>query len=78
MLGKYVRATTLPPSPPSDRWHFPVLSLEHLDAIRVAEIDKIAAFFPAGARIREIGAGTGKQAQAAMSIAVSGSTVRQQ
>jgi ubiquinone/menaquinone biosynthesis C-methylase UbiE len=39
-----------------------VLSLDHLDAIRVAEIDKVAAFFPAGARILEIGAGTGKQA----------------
>jgi SAM-dependent methyltransferase len=39
-----------------------VLSLDHLDAIRVAEIDKIASFFPAGARILEIGAGTGKQA----------------
>jgi len=37
-------------------------SIEHLDAIRSAEIDKIAAFFPAGARILEIGAGTGKQA----------------
>lgn len=39
-----------------------MLSLDHLDAIRVAEIDKIAPFFPAGARILEIGAGTGKQA----------------
>jgi 2-polyprenyl-3-methyl-5-hydroxy-6-metoxy-1,4-benzoquinol methylase len=39
-----------------------VLSLEHLDAIRVAEIDKISSFFFAGARILEIGAGTGKQA----------------
>jgi ubiquinone/menaquinone biosynthesis C-methylase UbiE len=39
-----------------------VLSLDHLDAIRVAELDKIASFFPAGARILEIGAGTGKQA----------------
>jgi SAM-dependent methyltransferase len=39
-----------------------VLSLEHLDAIRVAEIDKIASLLPGGARILEIGAGTGKQA----------------
>jgi ubiquinone/menaquinone biosynthesis C-methylase UbiE len=39
-----------------------VLSLDHLDAIRAAEIDKIASFLPAGARILEIGAGTGKQA----------------
>jgi SAM-dependent methyltransferase len=41
---------------------FAVLPLDHLDAIRVAEIDKIAPFFPVGARILEIGAGTGKQA----------------
>lgn len=39
-----------------------MLSLEHLEAIRVAEIDKIAPFFPVGARILELGAGTGKQA----------------
>jgi ubiquinone/menaquinone biosynthesis C-methylase UbiE len=40
----------------------PVLSLEHLDAIRVAEIDRVVPFFAPGARILEIGAGTGKQA----------------
>jgi SAM-dependent methyltransferase len=39
-----------------------VLSLDHLDAIRGAELDKIASYFPTGARILEIGAGTGKQA----------------
>jgi SAM-dependent methyltransferase len=39
-----------------------VLSLEHLDAIRVAEIDRVVPFFSPGARILEIGAGTGKQA----------------
>jgi len=39
-----------------------VPSLDHLDAIRVAEIEKIASFFPAGARILEIGAGTSTQA----------------
>ena len=39
-----------------------MLSLDHLDAIRVAELDKIASLFPAGARVLEIGAGTGKQA----------------
>jgi 2-polyprenyl-3-methyl-5-hydroxy-6-metoxy-1,4-benzoquinol methylase len=39
-----------------------VLSLDHLDAVRVKEIDKVASFLPAGARILEIGAGTGKQA----------------
>jgi ubiquinone/menaquinone biosynthesis C-methylase UbiE len=39
-----------------------VPSLDHLYAIRVAEIERIASFFPAGARILEIGAGTGKQA----------------
>src|SRR6516164_10485066 len=39
-----------------------VFSLDHLDAIREAELDTIASFFPVGARILEIGAGTGKQA----------------
>jgi SAM-dependent methyltransferase len=39
-----------------------VPSLDHLDAIRVAEIERVAAFLPAGARILDIGAGTGRQA----------------
>jgi SAM-dependent methyltransferase len=39
-----------------------MFSYEHLDALRVAEIDKVVQFFPAGARILEVGAGTGKQA----------------
>lgn len=39
-----------------------VLSLDHLDAIRLAEIDKIVPFLPPGARILDLGAGTGKQA----------------
>ena len=39
-----------------------MLSLDHLDAIRAAELEKIASLFPAGARVLEIGAGTGKQA----------------
>ena len=39
-----------------------VLSLDHLDVIRGAELEKIATLFPAGARVLEIGAGTGKQA----------------
>jgi 16S rRNA A1518/A1519 N6-dimethyltransferase RsmA/KsgA/DIM1 with predicted DNA glycosylase/AP lyase activity len=39
-----------------------VWSLEHLDAIRVAEIDKVASFFPRSGHVLEIGAGTGKQA----------------
>jgi SAM-dependent methyltransferase len=39
-----------------------VLSLDHLDAIRGAEIDRIAAYLPIGARVLEIGAGTGQQA----------------
>ena len=39
-----------------------MFSLDHLDAIRGAELDTIASFFPVGARILEIGAGTGKQA----------------
>ena len=39
-----------------------VLSLDHLDSIRLAEIDKIVPFLPAGARVLDLGAGTGKQA----------------
>ena len=39
-----------------------MLSIEHLEAIRVAEIDRITPFLSAGARILEIGAGTGRQA----------------
>jgi SAM-dependent methyltransferase len=39
-----------------------VWSLEHLDAIRVAEIDRVASFFPSSGHVLEIGAGTGKQA----------------
>ncbi len=40
----------------------PVFSYEHLDALRVAEIDRIVPLFPPGARVLEVGAGTGKQA----------------
>src|SRR5262249_6123634 len=39
-----------------------VFSLDHLDAIRAAELDKVASLFPTGGRVLEIGAGTGKQA----------------
>lgn len=39
-----------------------MFSYEHLDAIRSAEIDHIAGFLPAGARVLEVGAGTGRQA----------------
>ncbi len=39
-----------------------VFSYEHLDTIRRAEIDKIASILPAGARVLELGAGTGRQA----------------
>jgi SAM-dependent methyltransferase len=39
-----------------------LFSVEHLEAIRVAEIDKIVPFLAPGARILEIGAGTGRQA----------------
>jgi SAM-dependent methyltransferase len=39
-----------------------MFSYEHLDALRVAEIDTIVPLLPAGARILELGAGTGKQA----------------
>jgi ubiquinone/menaquinone biosynthesis C-methylase UbiE len=39
-----------------------VLSLEHLDAVRLAEINRVAVFIPPGARVLEVGAGTGSQA----------------
>jgi SAM-dependent methyltransferase len=39
-----------------------VFSYEHLDALRVAEIDKIVPLLSAGARILDFGAGTGAQA----------------
>jgi SAM-dependent methyltransferase len=39
-----------------------MFSLQHLETLRSAEIDKVAALFPAGARVLEIGAGTGQQA----------------
>src|SRR5439155_22650362 len=39
-----------------------VFSIEHLHALRTAEIDKIVTFFRPGARVLEIGAGTGHQA----------------
>ena len=39
-----------------------MFSLEHVHAVRAAEIEKIIPFFHPGARILEIGAGTGQQA----------------
>jgi SAM-dependent methyltransferase len=39
-----------------------MFSLDQLQAIRAVEIDKIAAFLRPGARVLEIGAGTGQQA----------------
>lgn len=39
-----------------------MFSIEHLHTLRTAEIDKIVAFFRPGARVLEIGAGTGHQA----------------
>ena len=39
-----------------------MFSLKHLDTLRIAEIDKVLPFFPPGAQILEIGAGTGQQA----------------
>ena len=51
-----------PPSAANQVFCIAVLSLEHLDAIRVAELEKIASLFSAGGRVLEIGAGTGKQA----------------
>ena len=41
-----------------------MFSLEHLNTLRSAEIDKIVTFFRPGARVLEIGAGTGQQALA--------------
>lgn len=40
-----------------------MFSLQQLDILRTAEIEKIASFFTPGARVLEIGAGTGKQAE---------------
>jgi len=40
-----------------------MFSLEQLEIVRQAEIERIAAFFPPGARVLEIGAGTGQQAR---------------
>jgi hypothetical protein len=51
-----------PPSAANQVFCIAVLSLDYLDAIRVAELEKIASLFPAGGRVLEIGAGTGKQA----------------
>src|SRR5207244_201386 len=42
----------------------PMFTIEFLAQIRAAEIDVVASSFPAGARILEIGAGTGQQALA--------------
>ena len=39
-----------------------MFSLEHLHALRAAEIDRIVTFFRPGARILEVGAGSGQQA----------------
>jgi len=39
-----------------------VFSIDHLDAIRAAEIDRIVPLLAHGGRILDIGAGTGKQA----------------
>lgn len=39
-----------------------MFSLRHLDTLRIAEIDKVLPFFPPGATILEVGAGTGQQA----------------
>jgi SAM-dependent methyltransferase len=39
-----------------------MFSYQHLDALRAAEIARVVPFFPVGARILEVGAGTGKQA----------------
>jgi SAM-dependent methyltransferase len=41
-----------------------MFSLDHLHAIRAAELRRIAAYLPPGGRILELGAGTGGQARA--------------
>ena len=38
-----------------------MFAVDHVDAIRVIEIERIMSFFPPGGRIVEIGAATGKQ-----------------
>lgn len=40
-----------------------MFSFEHVNRIRAAEVEKIAAHLPAGGRILEIGAGSGQQAK---------------
>lgn len=40
-----------------------MFSLDHLDTLRTAEIERALSLFPANARVLEIGAGTGKQAR---------------
>lgn len=40
-----------------------MFSVEHLNAIRAAEMGRIAGLLPAGARVLEVGAGTGQQAR---------------
>ena len=39
-----------------------MFSLEHLDTLRSAEIERVASFLEPGQRVLEIGAGTGRQA----------------
>jgi SAM-dependent methyltransferase len=39
-----------------------MISIEYIDGLRSAEIDRVADHFPVGARVLEIGAGTGVQA----------------
>jgi SAM-dependent methyltransferase len=40
-----------------------VFSLKHLESIRLAELDILLKYFPKGAHVLEIGAGTGQQAK---------------
>ena len=39
-----------------------MFSVAYINALRLAEIERVAAWFPPGARILEVGAGTGRQA----------------
>lgn len=39
-----------------------MFSIDHLDTLRIAEIEKVLPLFPTNVRILEIGAGTGQQA----------------
>ena len=41
----------------------PMFSMAQLDALRAAEVERVVAWFPPGARVLELGAGTGQQSR---------------